>query len=967
MQFYAPLIALCALLHGQVVAQNPPPGAGIKRGRITLPAKLNKELSGRPRVSLRNDPDQFYRDVIDLRRSKQLTAKDEEQLLRRLQENHSDPAGMSVQLALKCRNDLVHGLMKVVDRYGSKYHAEELHFQVLSRPLGRVTARVIKTITSKSGASAKEKLFDYLVCKHAPARKAAVDLLPGYLAVGDTARLIQLSRHQKNDIQRKVMVLLSRVVDPRVHKRLIEILEQESVVAGDACLAIIAQGAPMVAPLSDILRRPARGKAFGYACFALYRLEDALDRELFTEDMVASMVSELRDEDDFLRAAVGIGVGSIAYRQNNWLGNGQHDIAIVESLLTVAAPERFVVNMRLLKPAATEVLINFTGQNFKGRSEAWRSWWAVAYQGFAGLRRTLSVTDDNVDQVMLSWNAAEHFLVFRGPKVPDNQLPQGVGSFFLSADQMMKLIRDLQGLGFMSASELPMTPKTWKVDMRLGDSRVLMRLAPGQDRKSAAGQMHATFTKVARAEVWQKHGDPATAADPLAFWRAERQWLADNPDKSKHRLVDKIVDRLPTLKPAERKEALDDLQSIDGLPNLITDIHGSALVRVARAQAELDASDFRLLEFAVLASGETVWRQALAALDGRVAGAGNDFAARLFRLLGPDRALMAIKHPSKGIAMAAMHDAAATKHRAAEEALLSRMKDPDADVQRTAIYALGVLRVMQARRPLLLYEKTAAPLIRREIWVALGRIGGKEVVPVLKRAMENPDLSDRLAVLSAMGETKSVDIARFLAARYMNQEASSGPLSQRAESSLRRMGPLLAVPALRQYLKLRAGPVRQQLVLFLAEQQDPSVVSDLIAYLRNPKLESLATERLAEITGVDLSAVNNRSQSMRVWQTYNKDKTQGQWYLSALKLAQIPTSLKLEQLTPRVGIDAVAELTRLLLVVKGQHMRALTAVLLRETTGVDYARGVRFAKESGLDAIADRYKFHAETVRAVGK
>jgi len=116
-----------------------------------------------------------------------------------------------------------------------------------------------------------------------------------------------------------------------------------------------------------------------------------------------------------------------------------------------------------------------------------------------------------------------------------------------------------------------------------------------------------------------------------------------------------------------------------------------------------------------------------------------------------------------------------------------------------------------------------------------------------------------------------------------------------------------------------------------------------------------------------LRAVNNRSQAMRVWYSYNKAKTQGEWYLGALALAQIPTSLKPEQLAPRIGIEPIAELVRLLVVVKQTHLQVMTATLLRETTGVDFTRGVRFAEVAAREAIAARYKIHGETVTATGK
>ena len=53
--------------------------------------------------------------------------------------------------------------------------------------------------------------------------------------------------------------------------------------------------------------------------------------------------------------------------------------------------------------------------------------------------------------------------------------------------------------------------------------------------------------------------------------------------------------------------------------------------------------------------------------------------------------------------------------------------------------------------------------------------------------------------------------------------------------------------------------------------------------------------------------------------------------------------------------------------VKDQHIRVLCATMLRETTGKDFTRGVRYAAGATLTAIADRYKIYAASVRAASK
>ena len=92
-----------------------------------------------------------------------------------------------------------------------------------------------------------------------------------------------------------------------------------------------------------------------------------------------------------------------------------------------------------------------------------------------------------------------------------------------------------------------------------------------------------------------------------------------------------------------------------------------------------------------------------------------------------------------------------------------------------------------------------------------------------------------------------------------------------------------------------------------------------------------------------------------------------QWFLDALRAKRIQTSLQVSQLTPRSGVAAVEELTRLMLTIELPYIRAMVATMLRQTTGKDFTRGFRSADRSALTAIADRYRFHASSVQSAKK
>ena len=958
------LLTFCLILTSitpGALAQDPPVVVPpTKKGRITLPGQLRVQGQQQAGVArIRNDAAQFHRDVIDLRRSKFLKPQDEEALMQILQRDYDKPAAMAVALAATSRADLVYGLMKVVDRFGEMYNAEELHFQVLTKPLGQATERVIQTIVRKSGGSAKEKLLDYLSSKYTPVRQAAVKLLPPLLSEEDVPRILALTRDRKSDIRRKAVQVSVKMDSVELRARLLQMLQQDSGVAGEVCRALIASGPRVVPDLVEIVENPARSRAFGYAAFALVTLERQQGSKYLTQQMIPHLRRELTGDDSMLRATSALALGTLVHRSSE---TSDDDAAIVEGLVLLVAPDDFVTGLKLFQPAAVDFLERFSGQR-ELRGQAWRGWWESNRDGFSGLRGSLEITSVNGDRSLLLWSAGEYFLAFHGEEFPSSDLPVGCVSYILTAEQMVEIVTELRGLGFMSDLEPPIDPNAWSLDLSVGSSRVSGRFQP--DGRGVA--IHRSVAAVAYREMWQQYRDASTHPDVTEFWREELRWRQENPDERDRRLVERILSRLPALDHAGRDRALSDLQTVRELSELITEADGVNLVEIASSLEEIDTSDFRLLEVALIAPGNLIWRRALEVLDLKTDGTSAEVSARLFRLLGMDRVVIAIQHPSRAVALAAMQYVAATNHQAAVPALMERMVDADLAVRQTSIYALGTLKADEARQALIEQELEAPPGIKRELWIALARIGGPGVMTILRRASTEPDLDDRRAALAAMGHTKSSEMAEILAARFANRGAELDVLAQQAEVSLRQLGTPLAIPALQPHLQMENGDARRQIVLLLGEFNDPMVVLDLIDLQRDPRSERLAARFLSETTGVDLRDVNNRIAHMNAWFAQNRSNTQAAWYVAALRRAQVPTSLSVFSLSPGSGVAAVPELTRLLVAIKDPHLVAMTGAMLRSTSGEDFTRGIRNAGRSGLTAIAERYKIHAATIQAIDK
>jgi HEAT repeat protein len=678
-----------------------------------------------------------------------------------------------------------------------------------------------------------------------------------------------------------------------------------------------------------------------------------------------------------MRVTSAMALANLAFRSSDARGLVYGDREIVDGLLLVVAPQDFVANISMLHRSAARKLGQFTGEDFRGRNPAWRAWWQHARSSFVGTRLALDITPENAVEGVLEWRDEHVVRRFQGEQAllaataasgeterPSSQL---VEEYALSGPELAALVGRLREQGFMTAGLLAsqaaaeLLPIARELDLRLGNGRCLVRgPAPPADWFDVLG---AEIEAAAERERWQLYRDPK--ADRLVLWLVLGFWGAAHPERRARdaRLVDRIVSAYPTLSEAERDRALAHLEQVPELRAVLTAEH------VAGSETAIGERSFRMLELALLAPGDDAWREVLDIVD-RVRessdAAASDVLARVFTLLGPDKVLAAVADPRPRVCAAAIHEVAQLRDVRAVPQLLEAMGAADRGVREAAIYALGVLGAVEARpRLLALQADPATPNgTRRVVWVALGRIGGEEVLPILRTAAALPDLADQQSAIQALGELEDPDAADFLARIYVAHGAN--PLGTQAMASLQRMGSVLARPALRRHLGVRDPRVRRELVLFLAEFGEPAVVPDLMALIEEQPEQIRPVLLLSSITGLDLVAVNDRMGALRRWWDANGGLSQGEWFLAGLQRSGVETDLTADQLAQGAGLAAVDELSRLMVELEASHLRVLAAALLRDVTQRDFGPVSMQTPPAQLQAMADRYRFFADAERAAG-
>lgn len=924
-----------------------------------------------PPSAARSTPERtFEQDVAALRRS-QLRSGREDEAIAKLAARYPDVAQRAAALARTADPDLLDGLLRVLERTGGEAEGQVITSIALARPLGAAAGRAMQVLAQLQGDGAKDSLFACLVARSAGTRKAAADVLKPLLMPEDAAKVLDVMQRSGRDARVLTLDLLGATPTADARAALIAAMASpDANAAATACEALIAHGPSLATDLQSIVGQAAVDRRFGYAAVALARLELVHGVTLLSDAATPFLKREIDSHDMFMRVAAAVALAQLAYRVGDDVGERYGDRAIVDGLLLVVAPGAFVPSYGLLHPLATEQLKRLSGRAFAIPTE-WQSWWGTARASFVGQRQSLAIDGDKAALASLTLREPDHVVRLLGERAP---APIDVGNddqvYVLPAAEMAQVVQRLQDAGFMSPALDQHDRKNEGVrrertlELRLGAVRATYDAPARND--AWMDRFAADIAAVSARERWQLYRDGAT--EFATFWRREREWLlahADRTARDRH-LKDLIVAALPRLRGSTRTRALEHLNDVPKLGTLLDEEDGLAIAAAVRAGGVIDSEGERLLAMALRVDSDVVVKAALDVVDALATKGGREALPRLFAVVGHNRVLQCLADPRPQIRIAAMHEVATMKELQAVPALLLGTRDQDLGAQQTAIYALGVLRAEQARQPLLDLLPTLAPEARRAAWVALGRIGGDGVFPAILQGTTLDEIDDRRAAIAALGKLDEPAAADYLANLFV--AAGQGPIGTLVLAALQDQGALRARAALRKSLEdVRDRRTRSEIVQVLADFSDPLVVPDLIELLVDVRLGVRATVQLSAITGVDLRRVDDRTAFMLDWWSRHKDESQATWFLGAVRSLGVATDLDATKLQPRAGVEAVPELARIMTTTDQPHLRLLALTLLRDTTQRDFGTISPQARPEELVALADRYRFYAESVASVGK
>ncbi len=943
----------------------------VQKGRnLTLPGrpapKVQEQDLGR-RDALQQ---RFHAKLLEIRRSVHLAKSKEQAIILRLGEDFDDIPGRAIRLASQADPDLMHGIMRVLQAYGTPKQAAEIRYLLLTRKFGSATLLATETMAMLARDEAKEYLFQCLSASSSALRKHSADLLMDRVGQEDGPRIITIAREESR-VRVKALQLLGAVKTVESRQYLIESLSSNPLQAETACRALINQGESAAADLQEILRKSARGRDFAYAAFALTRIGEAQGELFLGEDMREHLIAELDMPDPFVQSAVAIALSTMAWNSTDSTGEKYRDGAVLSRLVRVVAPREFVSHLALIQPVAERQLKRFSGQDQNQRSDLLRQWGRqMSEAAFVGSRRRVEIDQNNADLAVFTWEDPDQVLRFFGPEVGDLDSQTETEDYVLSSTEILGLLSHLTDAGFMRPISAQESSTESSRSLHLTVGLASCRTEPAADPRVLDG-IFAALRRCALDQRWQLYRNPKTNPDPVEFWRQEQTWLEEHPDTGARNLHLKelILGVLPSLDEARFELAVQHLLALPRLGDLLTAADGEILLQAARTRPSLEGVAFQVLELALLVPSDEIWREVLGVAEERYDRGGRQAMARIFAILGPDRLLISLRQGSKIVRLLVMDELAQLRDMRAVPDLLELIEHKDRDLRRSSVFCLGKLQAIGARGPLLGLLETSGqemdPYLRRTVWVALARIGGSDVLPVLESAAMYTDPADRRAVITALGVLDHPSAARELARMYAMW--GDNTYGQLAMQNLRRKGDLVASPILEEMLLTTNQAIRRQIVLLLGEFQHPAAFPELLNMLTEEPRHLQEISLIAGITGQDVTERNDRVEFLRAWYRANIGLPQSIWFLNALGDYQVPHSLDIEQLRGDGNLSGVPELTRLLVEAPAPQLRSLAARILRVVTHQDYGVVSLQAPEDRRRAIAERYLYLVDAAQDAKK
>ncbi len=628
--------------------------------------------------------------------------------------------------------------------------------------------------------AATSDILPHLTSEYARTAKAAYLALPEVIDDSFADRLLELTRHRRNDVRYRAVAMLGRLatdVDPNLYIGMLsDRYARVARIAADR-LSRVRDEAVVRRLKERFLQGGLRSAA--YAALALVLQEDRMRRIVFDHEAEAVKRAEafLRIDDQLANAAGACVLANISMRSTDARVRTLANRHLVPILLGVVFGGVVSRDYGAVKDICLGKVVMLTGQDFGENRDLWIAWWREHEQGFVARRELLRIPTEDRRRLFVEYarrqeaaRPSEFRIVVGGPLSLDDDRSLRT-PIILDDGELNRLCNVLDEIDVFADRGDGENP-TWTGDfaqlsLQVGEAAfrsVHYTVIPASYRR-----LEEVLKDLQGRELWQLFYDPARDGERSKWLTEQRShWSDMQPEERAKALAARAFDVFDRLTRRGRRAALELwAERTDTWLGKRADLLLTSLRRPSADSAE------RALLLRLLA------RVDRPDLDPSVIEAVGLFAEDARELLREEFVSRIALSRVKALAPGARPELKAVlikrlmKHREDPEVkkTLLSWTDERSEVVRTAFREAlpqeddgGFLAAAEERLG------TLAPQDQANVLRFLGAVGGDRVLGLLLRSLKADDELVAGAAVSALGSVGSAAAMKALADVVLNEK-----------------------------------------------------------------------------------------------------------------------------------------------------------------------------------------------------
>ncbi|HGY91599.1 MAG TPA: hypothetical protein ENK43_10555 [Planctomycetes bacterium] len=418
--------------------------------------------------------------------------------------------------------------------------------------------------------AATSDILPHLTSEYARTAKAAFLSLPKVIDDSFADRLLELTRHRRNDVRYRAVSLLGRLatdIDPRLYIGMLsDRYARVARVAADRLSRVRDE-----AVIRRLKERFLQGglRSASYAALALVLHEDRMRRIVFDDEVAAIKRAEglLRIDDQLANAAGACVLANISTRTTDKGVRSLADGHLVPILLGVVFGGVVSRDYGAIKDICLRKAVMLTGEDFGENRDLWIEWWRQHEKGFVARRELMRIPSGERRRLFVEYarrqeNArpSEFRIVLGGAQSLENDQFSLRTPIILDDDELEHLCNVLDEIDVFSDRGDGENP-TWTGDfaqLTLQVGEAAFRSIHYSTIPASYKRLEETLRDLQERELWQLFYDPSRDGARSEWLKVQRsKWTKMQPVERKEALAERAFEVFDRLNRRGRRAALE--------------------------------------------------------------------------------------------------------------------------------------------------------------------------------------------------------------------------------------------------------------------------------------------------------------------------------------------------------------------------------------------------------------------------